>query len=386
MMMTRVFFILLIFGLTSLGCTSTTIRPFRDGASVTAATEGEERLWASADKLDKSLRKSGQIYQDDTLKNYMQEIMDRLYPEFKGKIKVRLLKDPVLNAFALPNGSIYINIGLIAALDNEAQIATVLAHEGIHFTMKHSALQREHFYNATGAGMAVSLLGVPFIGQLAAASSIFGYSQEHELEADKLGYERLVNAGYDTLEAPKAFKHLLLESGADGAESPFFFSTHPALEKRIENFDAFNKTKIPGPREKGIEVYRSRVAELRDYVLEEKVRAGRYDAIIKAFAIEELQKSETPQCRFYLGEAYRLRGKEGDMSNALKIYTELLNLDPQFTQAYKSMGIISYKDKNFTEAKSYFEKYLSSGPDEKEAVFVRHYLKIIENKGTPNED
>ena len=61
-----------------------------------------------------------------------------IYPD----IRVRIVDSPSLNAFALPNGSIYINTGMLTRLDNEAQLATVLAHEGVHFTHKHSWQQR----------------------------------------------------------------------------------------------------------------------------------------------------------------------------------------------------------------------------------------------------
>ncbi len=370
--------ITLVFG----GCRSATIKPFQGQEDpVQARTDGEKRLWLSAGKLDEALVKSGQIFENEPLRAYLQGITDHLYPEFQGAIKIHLLKDPVLNAFALPNGSIYINTGMIAALENEAQIATVLAHEGVHFTHKHSALQREHTHNAIGASIAVSLLGVPFIGQLVALSSIFGYSQEHEYEADCLGYERLSRAGYDTRQSPKTFEHLLREAKADKISEPFFFSTHPALEKRIENFNKLNadtpskETQIHEAR------YNAIVGPIREMVIKEKIKMGRYSAVVAALTHNELSVLYPSHCEFYLGEAYRLRGEKDDAKKALDAYLEAGKKDPSFSLVDRAIGMVYYKNEDYPNARQYFEIYLKKAPDAEDAGFISHYLELIKNKG-----
>jgi hypothetical protein len=116
--------------------------------------------------------------------------MDRLYPEFKGKIQVHLYDSTQLNAFALPNGSVYFNIGLLARIANEAQLAAVLGHEAAHFIEKHSFRERVSAKNAS----AFAVSGIPF-ASLAAVSSISGFSRDLEREADMKGYARLVKGG-----------------------------------------------------------------------------------------------------------------------------------------------------------------------------------------------
>lgn len=149
--------------------------------------------------------------------------MDELFPEYRGYIRVRALKKPVLNAFAMPNGSIYINSGLLGVMQNEAQLATVLAHEGVHFLNKHSARQREHFHQAAGWMMAISMLGIPLLAEVTFASAVTGYSREHETEADLEGFKRLQRAGYQVSEARKTFEHLLREVEAEDIKAPFSF-------------------------------------------------------------------------------------------------------------------------------------------------------------------
>jgi predicted Zn-dependent protease len=214
---------LAILAVALVGCKSANIKSFQTGDELVASTEGEKRLWYQSEKFDTALEKSNQIPELPELTQYLQTIMDKLFPEFKGEMTVNLHKAPVLNAFALPNGSIYINMGMLVSLENEAQIATVLAHEGIHFLQKHSAKQRLHRHSSQGMALAVSMLGVPLLGQLAAAGAISGYSVEHETESDNLGYERLVKAGYAASESPRAFEILAREAKANDRDEPFFF-------------------------------------------------------------------------------------------------------------------------------------------------------------------
>lgn len=364
------------------GCssTSTNYKPFEANSSIEATTDTERRLWAASEKLDKAIKKSGQIFKHEPLRAYLQDIMDKLYPEFKGKIKVQLLKDPILNAFALPNGSIYVNTGLIAAMENEAQLAAVLAHEGIHFTQKHGAKQRENFHNTFGASLVVSLLGVPYLAQLVTLSSIFGYSKEHEMEADTLGHKRLVKAGYDYKEAPKTFEHLLLEVKANKIKQPFFFSTHPALEKRIENFTELNKTINASNTKRGTQKYNHHVYTLREKVLREKIKSGQYNSVIAVLTHEKLKAIYPDLSPFYLGEAYRLRGEKDDRKKAMETYLALKESNPDYPPVYKSLGMIYYKNKIFSKATFHFEKYLALNPGCKDAGFIKHYLKNARGK------
>ena len=98
------------------GCKATNIRSFQANDEISASSEGETRLWYQSEKFDTAMVKGRHIPELPEIQSYLQDIMDRLYPEFKGSIKVNLHKAPVLNAFALPNGSIYINLGMLASL------------------------------------------------------------------------------------------------------------------------------------------------------------------------------------------------------------------------------------------------------------------------------
>ena len=214
------------------GCSTSNIKPFAAGEQVQPLGD-EKRLWHAAQRMEEQLSDGGQIQGDEALQDYLQAIMDRLYPEFHGTIRVHILKQPVLNAFALPNGGVYVNTGLIAAMENEAQLATVLAHEGIHFINKHSMKQRQVQRTSAAIATAVAFAGIPLLGNIGLASTVTGYSRDLEREADEEGFQRLVAAGYKPDQSHVAFEALAREAKASKSKAPLFFSTHPKLQERV---------------------------------------------------------------------------------------------------------------------------------------------------------
>jgi len=224
------------------GCATTEgVTSFKGAEDTGNLVESEKRLWSEARDHDTTLARSGQVYEHPRAAAYVQGVMDRLYPEFKGRIAVRLFDSTDLNAFAMFNGSVYVNIGILARMENEAQLAALLGHEATHFIEKHNFHTRVSTKNAAAFGST----GVPF-SSMAAVSSISGFSRDLEREADNKGYERMIQAGYDPREAAKLFQHMADEVAALKIKAPYFFSSHPDLSERIENYQRMASTRAAG--------------------------------------------------------------------------------------------------------------------------------------------
>ncbi|WP_034831797.1 M48 family metallopeptidase [Endozoicomonas numazuensis] len=359
------------------GCSTSHIKPY-SSADVAKAEGEENRLWHSADRYEKQLKNSSRVYGNETLQVYLQGIMDKLYPEFKGNIRVYVLKQPVLNAFALPNGGVYVNTGLIAAMENEAQLAAVLAHEGIHYINRHSMKQREVRKMTSAFATATMLAGFPLLGSVGLASTVTGYSRDLEREADDEGYIRLVEAGYDPSQSTVAFEALAREARASEVKRPMFFSTHPAMEERIEHFQKLQE-KDDKVRGKDIHAdrYQSHVEHLRKEVLKNKLETGRYSEIIATFEApsQEALYDETDQ--YILAEAFRMRDKVDDKGKAIALYKELMTFDENYAPPYKAMGLLSYKEKDFSQAKVFLKKYLELEPESTDGPFIKQYLEML---------
>ena len=148
------------------------------------------------------------------------------------KWQFHVLRDPIPNAFALANGSIYVNTGLLAVLENEAQLASVLAHEETHVLNRHAYLENRSYRKKALAANILS--GVAVVGVVAPAillSTVYGYSRELEKEADLHAVGAINDANYSTEEMIAAFK--LLDSSHEVDLSQSFYQDHPKLRDRI---------------------------------------------------------------------------------------------------------------------------------------------------------
>jgi predicted Zn-dependent protease len=362
------------------GCTPS-VKPYSDARNVQQTSRTDARLWGLADSFDEEIRHTDNIYPDPELQAYLQGILDRLYPEFPGKFHVQVLRAPVLNAFALPNGSLYIHTSLLARCDNEAQAATILGHEGAHFVDRHSLRQTENVKANTAFANVLSLAGIPLVGPLLAASSVFGYSRELESTADRISYERMVRAGYDTRESVKIFQRLAAETKNMGEKEPFFFSTHPRMEERIASINALLAQDPPTGQYVGAAIFLEKTAVVRVASLEEDLSMDRFKSVIFLLERDEPPPGYPKQFKFYLGEAYRQRGEAGDEERALQAYEEAIAAAPEFAPSYRALGLHYLKQKDFENARHNLEMYLQLAPEAKDRDYIRFYIEMIDKGG-----
>jgi len=148
----------------------------------------------------------------------------------------RVLDSPVVNAFALPGGYIYVTRGLVAHVQNEAQMAVVLGHEVGHVAARHAskrALQQQlGQIGLIGTAIGGELLGLPGGQILQAGGTVaqlmfLSYGRDDERESDELGVEYSALNGYASAEAAHFFQTLKRISDSAGQEIPSFLSSHP---------------------------------------------------------------------------------------------------------------------------------------------------------------
>ena len=181
------------------------------------------------------------LYDSPKLQNYVQEIGLSLAgvserPNLPWSIKV--LDDPVVNAMALPGGYVYLTRGILAHLNSEAELATVLGHEIGHVTARHSANQMSKAQLA-GIGLGIGMMvdpgvaGLSDIAQMGTQVLFLKFSRDDERQADELGVRYLVKDGYDPRESPQVFEMLRRVSAQSQQGSvPGWMSTHPDPENR----------------------------------------------------------------------------------------------------------------------------------------------------------
>lgn len=356
-----------------------TRQPYADANSLQKLEVDEQRLWSSSNDFEKAIRKGGQIYASPELDTYLQSVMDKLYPEFAGHIKVHVVNSPVLNAFAIPNGHIYMHTGLLSRFDNEAQLATVLAHEGAHFVYRHGYFNQQSVKGSSAFATITAVIGVPIvglIGNIIATSSIYGYSRELETEADNMGFNRLVKAGYDPSEAHKVFEHLAKEVKLSEAQESFFYSTHPKLKDRVDNF-----TKLaalhPNTGVMNESEYAAKINKLRMESLEQELSFGRYKHVIALLSDEGVLKRYPATVHYYLGEAHRKRNEQNDADIAMREFDRTIELNADFAPVYRAKGLLLMGQSKNEQAVSQFRRYLELAPEASDKSYVNGYLETL---------
>lgn len=193
---------------------------------------------------------------------YIQQLGRKLVQQAPGEkwpYQFHVVNQKEINAFALPGGPLYVNLGTIQAADNEGQLAGVMAHEISHIVQRHSTRAATKQYKAqVGLGILGALIGGSAIGQLAGAGISFvagSYflknSRQAEKEADLLGTDIMYDAGYDPIQLPKFFQKI----EAEGSRGPQFLSDHPDpgnriayVQQEIETLPPKSNLKIDSPQ------------------------------------------------------------------------------------------------------------------------------------------
>ncbi len=199
------------------------------------------------------------IVQNQALQDYVSEIgldmaRDTERPDLPWSFQVA--DDPVINAFALPGGPVFVTRGILAYFNSEAELATVLGHEAGHITGRHSAEQmsRQQLYGGlAGIGAAVFDAGALTQALLGTGLNVLflQYGRDDERQADRLGIRYMTSHGYDPSEAIDVFEMLDRQSEASGGSGlPSWLSTHPSPEDRIDRIRAILDT-LPADRRGG---------------------------------------------------------------------------------------------------------------------------------------
>lgn len=233
----------------ALGATGCAVNPATGESGLMLVSSEQERR-IGAEEHPKIIKEFGGVYDDPRVAGYAASIGGRLaqvteQPETSYTFTV--LDNPIVNAFALPGGYVYITRGLMALAENEAELAGVLGHEIGHVVARHSSQRRSTAILAQiGAGLLGAATGSSAIGNLAATGAgayLRSFSRDQELEADRLGVRYLSRAGYD----PGAMSSFLAKMRAnsrldariagrdpDSVDEFDFMASHPRTQQRVQ--------------------------------------------------------------------------------------------------------------------------------------------------------
>ncbi len=388
-------------------------------------TKVDNNLRAEADAIDARYEQRGLVLHDPDLQAYIDSVANRVLggrpaPE-KVTYRFLVLRDPMVNAFALPNGSVYITTGLLALLENEAQLAGVLGHETAHIYERHPYLENRSIRKKTVASEIISLAAscVPggyatWLASAAAANvstlllveSVFGYSRELESQADQDGLAAMTVAGYDPHAMAVAFELFDQDRTLEYEPHPTFYHDHPKLTKRREEALAFADAHTTASARTGLKKdYVTAVAPAIVSSINTDLDSRRpRTAVARATRLVDAFPG-VPQYLVLLGDSYRALGAkttvptpdeltpEGEdkqrkkvlkmteqeeqkvllstpesqttlkdnQAKAEKAFRAAIESSPQYALAYRELGFLYQDESRFTDA----------------AINYRHYLQLV---------
>jgi predicted Zn-dependent protease len=270
------------------------------GSPANAAVSLEDEYQAGLGWF-REMGKMGVILEDPEVSDYIQEIGHSLSSraeEGQHQFYYFVVRDPVINAFAMPGGFIAINSGLILATRNENQLAGVMAHETAHVTQRHlvrGLIDQSHAgLVATAAMLAAILLGATaghgspdamegaiMATQAAAIQHQINYTRANEFEADRIGIGTMATAGYDPLGMASFFQELERNSPEPSrVKAVEFLIDHPLSAERVA--EARNRAEQIGRvRHEDSLGYRLTRERLRSLVGDPRVVRAYYASLVK---------------------------------------------------------------------------------------------------------
>jgi Zn-dependent protease with chaperone function len=300
-----------------------------------AFTKIDSDLLDEANAVDALYEKKGLVMHDPALQAFLDSVgkrvlANRTIPE-NVTFRFRAVRDPMVNAFALPNGSIYVTTGLLALLENEAQLAGILGHETSHVFERHTYLENRSVRKkaltinileiaaaAAPAGNNLSA-GVQLFGasvQLAAAigsdiivATIYGYSREMEHQADSDGLAAMTAASYDPSAMARSFELLDHDSSLEYEPIQGFYRDHPKLSDRRDFATQFASTHKAGTLVTGDpKTYLDNVSAAICYEIGADLSSRRERTAVDRAARLSAMFPDNPKYKVLLADSYRSLG------------------------------------------------------------------------------
>jgi predicted Zn-dependent protease len=418
---------LFVSGAFLLQCASTSLRPISSYGAAFEPEDDERALWRETWGEESKLRAEMEIYQDPALVEYLEEVLGKLTPPAMAanpsiQYRVTIIEEPTLNAFVFPTGSMYVHTGLLARLENEAQLATILGHELTHVDGRHMLRFQRDAKNKVVGLTAAAVIAAVVIGveQAEAAekddwkkvfvldvvhalvelgltfafiAAVNGYGRDLETEADLLGLERMRAASYDVSEAPKVYRELLEDHGEDNALETFFFGSHPKLTTRIENVEKWLQDNPPGPESVFTPASNERFdARIRWVVRDdarENIELGRLSLAEDQLERAQSMLDEDSELSTIWGLLWLKRSRptqdaeERQMlqDRAEQAFRDAIRLDAENPEPRLALGLLAYGRSDFEIACAQLTRYLELTPTGTERDRVRDYVEQMQREG-----
>ena len=392
------------------GCSSR-VAPMTQPGHGYAEAEDEAWLLAQANLAAAELDEQGVELDDPAVTAYLTRIGNTLAPPGlppNFAFRYHIVRSANVNAFALPQGDIFLNLGLLVQLDNEAQLAQVLAHEMTHVLERHGI---EALRSRRNKAVAVQVASIATLGLSSAfasvpyVASVTSYRRDQEEEADTVAFATVRAAGYDPAAAASVYDTLAAITPSDAAAGESIYSTHPSLAARSAyTRDLLGTAPAAAPRADA-EAYRAAVViplqpefirlllQARQFAAArqqaERIVAAQPDAAWAYCAMAAADQGAADDPTAAALERAQRAGKtllqDPDISveeatipaereRAAAGYRRCLELDPSAAVAHRGLGLLAQQQGDTQTARRELSIYLAQAPAAADRRYIVHVL------------
>lgn len=339
-----------------------------------------------ARKFDLYIETRFPVIHDTRVTGYVQSLVDRLVaamPPQPFPIKVTVVRNGAMNAFASAAGHITIFSGLLANLDGEDELASVIAHELAHVSERHIAESIEK-NQLVGAGSLLGILAAVLVGSQGggkgADALVFGsvagaramqlkYTRDNERDADQFGLNYLVDAGFSPSGMVDAFdKMRKMQWLAGGGDVPSYLSTHPGLVERL-GYMQERVARLPE------EVRKRRSDNARFAMAKLLVQAWFTDP---ASALALFSGVKAPSCQTVLGEAIAL-SRLRRIESARERFDKALSCNPRDALWQREYGRFAFEHGDLGVSARALQEAVLKDPGDLYALFF--YARAMAEQG-----
>ncbi|VEN74839.1 conserved exported hypothetical protein [Candidatus Desulfarcum epimagneticum] len=339
-----------------------------------AITAGEEEK--IAEKFLKIVKAHFEIIDDPFIADYISGTGNKILSTFPKKAfdyHFYVIKENSYNAFAMPAGHIFINSGLIAAMENENELAGILSHEIAHVQLRHISQSIERGSKVSlltaagllagiflGPGMGAAASNALAVGSLAAGHSIMlAHSREHEVQADQIGLKYLMKAGYSGAGLLTILKKMRDKTWFGPDHIPVYLTTHPAVKDRMAYIETQMKRRPvlkTRPDHPDFEKAKTRIAALY----------GDARLALNRFKNDTRKDPQNPMALYGYGLAL---AESGQNAQAEGFFLKALGERPFEPDILTDLGRVYYLQGDYGQALSALEGALAIRPGHIQALF-----------------
>ncbi len=353
--------------------------PITAGAGYEPQDKDERGLWMQMNEYERELKHSPFVIRDEKLNTYVRGVFCGTVGQAEcANIRIYLMRTPYFNASMAPNGLMQIYSGMFLRTRNEAQMASVIGHEYVHFNRRHSLQLFRDIKKKLAMGAWLGAFGlIGSLVQFGLVSSIFTFSREMETEADTGSIPLLKSAGYDLHAASAIWEQIRAEQDATALargkksrkdKNGGMFATHPPTAERMIYLKKLADENGAGGNLKRGEYMAALAPFWADFV-DDQIKLNDFGGT--EFLLGHLSLDGwTPELLYARGELYRGRGRPEDLTKAAAFYQQSLTSPLAPVEAWRGLGLAQLRSGKQAEGQASLKTYLEKQPDSKDRAMI----------------